>query len=78
MKCFTWPEWATIGVIVLIMALIFGGICYQEKQMLECAFPAWVKQTGNPKNLTYDEWRALVRVSQKSDSTTVVFVPVVQ
>ena len=53
-----------IGLVVIILLIvggIFGIVSINEKIEVrhKNAFNGWVKYTGNPKNLTYDEWRAL-------------------
>lgn len=35
------------------------------KDSYKKAYTAWVKQDGNSKNLTYDEWRSLIAVDSR-------------
>lgn len=67
----------TTAIIGLLAAYIIGMIAcdiYHEKVEMPESYRAWVKQTGNPKSLTFDEWRALVRATEHHDDTT--FVPI--
>lgn len=44
------------------------------------AYRAWVKQTGNEKQLTYAEWRSLVRANERHADygSTVIYMPTFQ
>jgi hypothetical protein len=61
-------------IIVLLAATIWTGRYYVTVQLPE-SYRAWVKQTGNPKNLTYDEWRAFMR-SQDNAQIVPVIIPI--
>lgn len=55
-----------VVVLVLLIAVMVHNLVGQVEKFQEndenrnkTAFGAWVKVTGNPKKLTYDEWKAL-------------------
>jgi quinol-cytochrome oxidoreductase complex cytochrome b subunit len=62
--------------IVLLVTAIFYALHYERTEM-PAAYAAWVKQTDNPKKLTYDEWRSLMRANERQRDTAYVpmFVP---
>lgn len=60
------------AIIVLLLALMMWGLWYENSVDLPNAYQAWVKQTGNPNHLTYEEWNSLRR-SQKDN--TIIFMP---
>jgi hypothetical protein len=37
--------------------LLYQDYQYQENVRMPEAYKAWIKHTGNPGNLTYQEWR---------------------
>lgn len=63
---------------LVVLVILFGGIAligglaiHHEKVNMHEAYHAWVKQTDNPKALTYEEWRALNRANRN----TIVVIP---
>ena len=64
---------AVIGLLVGIF-LILVSIAREEARELERGYPAWVKQTGNPKELTFEEWCALKKVMTPEEKVTVLFI----
>ena len=64
---------AVIGLFVGLF-LILASIVSHEKRELERGYPAWVKQTGNPKELTFEEWCALKKVMTPEEKVTVLFI----
>ena len=58
--------------IMLILFFVVAGFCAiifsifkdtdNANDSYKQAYGAWVKQDGNSKNLTYDEWRSLIAV----------------
>lgn len=63
-----------VVAIIALLAVIFLNGYQKERIEMPRAYKAWVKHTGNTNNLTFEEWRDLVRVGQKHD-TTIIFVP---
>lgn len=52
-------SWIYVGLLLalflfLVVCFFMGNPEYKE------TYAAWVKYTGNPKELTYDEWRMLM------------------
>jgi hypothetical protein len=68
-----------VFVLIVIIALLgFIGFSIYHKESVEMpeSYQSWVKQTGNPKSLTYEEWRSLVRVKQDQEPAPVI-VPII-
>jgi hypothetical protein len=68
-----------VGIIALFLILIAGLIwwCFayenhKEKIVMPEGFSAWVKQTGNSNDLSYAEWRALLRATERHDQIIIV------
>lgn len=73
-----WTE--KLGVIIMIGLFVWFGILlcsmpYINKLEREKTFQAWVKQTGNPKDLTIQEWDLLRNMEQESGSTSIILLP---
>lgn len=68
-------EKLTVFVLLTIMGIVFWS-CYNEITVVRPrAYQAWIKQTGNPKNLTFEEWDDLRRVNERSrDGTDIIFI----
>lgn len=65
-KCgFTLIEVVVAVAIVAILAILIGGVIAREKVAMPEAYQAWCKETGNPKALTYQEWRSLERLEEE-------------
>jgi hypothetical protein len=51
-----------VFVVIMIMAtlsiFVFSEVNYQKTE-LPNEYAAWVKMTGNPNNLTFEEWKSL-------------------
>ncbi len=61
---------------ILLIFISLPAICYiifmisiykdrGSSDSYKKAYEAWVKQDGNSKNLTYDEWRSLIAVDSR-------------
>ena len=63
-------------ILLAIAGIIVGMAAYtvEERKKQPATYHAWAKQTGNPKNLTFDEWKLLMKASERSHD--VWFVPV--
>lgn len=68
-ECWWWVQDSWPGII--LGAIIIGGVVtvvfverHHETVVMPEGYRAWVKQTGNEKDLTYGEWRALMRASE--------------
>jgi hypothetical protein len=61
--------------ILLLLGLAVFGAAYDETVIMPRTFAAWCKETGNPKSLSYDEWRDLVRMNEDQKPNSTVFVP---
>ena len=72
---FSVVEVCIVVVIILLLAAITAGALYRVCIELPAAYAAWEKQTGNPKELTYDEWRVLVSVSESRRDGVLIVVP---
>ena len=59
------PETWLAFIIIFTFALLVAAFVYDEKVEMPKSYRAWIKQTGNEKCLTYDEWRSLVKVNAK-------------
>jgi len=65
-----------VAAILALFLLLFCLHYHKETVDMPKAYQAWVKQTGNPKELTYEEWRRLLRATEKSPN--VIFIPMPQ
>lgn len=67
----TWMAIAVFAFAILIVSLL---VFYRHEQnaLRNITYPIWVKQTGNPKNLTVDEWMILQRWSRNQDTQTLM------
>lgn len=73
-----WTE--KLGVVIMIGLFVWFGVLiasmpYANKMEREATFRAWVKQTGNPKNLTIQEWSLLRNMEKEEGSTSIIFLP---
>lgn len=66
---------ATFALVIFVLIYFENRL---ETVAMPKAFAAWCKQTGNPKELTYEEWRALVSASENQNSGSVLIVPIYQ
>lgn len=64
-----------VAIIGLLAAIVLGVHHHKEKVVMPAAYSAWVKQTGNPKELSYDEWRTLMKANERQRDNTVIFMP---
>jgi len=62
--------------IIAIMSYMVVSSAYNEVTTMPTAYSAWVKQTGNPKELTYEEWRSLMDATRGQQDTTLIFMPI--
>lgn len=46
-------------VFILMLCGIVFLVSWYEEAKLQKTYPVWIKQTGNPKELTYEEWKLL-------------------
>lgn len=60
--------------IVLLLGVLIWSAVHKERVVMKEGFQAWVKQTGNPSHLTYDEWRALWRTQGRPSDIPVVII----
>lgn len=69
-----WLELETLLLIagLSLCAIMVFLVYHKETVEMPNAFAAWEKQTGNEKNLTYEEWRALMRANE---TTNVILIP---
>lgn len=68
-------ETAIVITIIALLGLIFWGTHRRMTVELPNAYRAWCKQTGNPKQLTYDEWNDL-RKSRPDDNYVPLILPI--
>lgn len=69
------PEIMIVCVVVAAGLLLFWACWTYEHVTMPAGYAAWVKQTGNPQSLTYEEWRALVKTMDRGRDGSVLFVP---
>ena len=74
-SAFTLVETCVVLAIIGLLALMLWAVHHKETVEMPEAYAAWVKQTGNEKHLTYEEWRSLMRANEKQNDTTIIFVP---
>lgn len=67
-------EKAVMAAIVMLVLFLVWSSWYQAAVEKPKAYAAWVKQTGNPKQLTYDEWKSLHNASKDHDPVF-IFIP---
>lgn len=67
-------EWVIATVVIALLSIMFLAVHIEQTVEMPKAYQAWCKQTGNPKELTFEEWKSLVSASHKSD-TTFIFIP---
>ena len=72
---FTLIEVCIVLAILGLLAVIVVGALHKERTEMPAAYAAWVKQSGNPKELTYDEWRVLMKANERQNDSTVIFMP---
>jgi hypothetical protein len=63
-----------IGLFVLF-GILLCSMPYANKLEREATFRAWVKQTGNPKDLTIQEWDLLRNMEKEGGSTSIILLP---
>lgn len=55
--------------VLVVGSVVFGSHLIKDtgnvNDSYKKAYIAWVKQDGNAKNLTYDEWRSLIAVDSR-------------
>lgn len=68
-------EWVIIAIIVALLSIVVWSCHYKATVTMPAAYQAWVKQTGNPKELTYEEWRSLMRANERQSDQTIIFMP---
>lgn len=61
--------WFLFNLLMLGMLCIFVGLGYVTHQyehvQLPLQFASWSKHTGNPGNLTFEEWKHLPKGNRK-------------
>ncbi len=63
-----------VGFIILLMlGLVVWSVYHVETYEKPKAYAAWCKETGNPKELTYDEWRSLQRLKEEQSNKTYIY-----
>jgi hypothetical protein len=64
-------EGCVIALIVVLLGVLL--LCAHQEIMVNRprAFAAWVKLTGNPQNLTYEEWLALVSTTRNPETVPI-------
>ncbi len=60
-----------LGIIAFILTIAYF-VEIQRTERYAKAYPAWVKQTGNPKELTFEEWRAIKESEKREDSCLII------
>jgi hypothetical protein len=56
--------WIIAALIMLGVSLIFS--LRPSPSTMNQAYVVWIKHTGNPNKLTFDEWKLLVKISKTS------------
>lgn len=60
-----------LAVSIIAIFIVFGLArhkTYTEKE-LPASYAAWVKHTGNPNHLTFEEWKALTNAEHRVYNT---------
>ena len=63
-----------LSAIVALISLAIWALIDEVKVQRPAQYQAWVKQTGNPKSLNYEEWSLLMNASRKSPDTQFIFI----
>ena len=63
-----------LSIIALLIIITFVVAHLDNVEMSE-AYTAWVKNTGNTQELSYEEWRALMKVNKRQQRGTTILVP---
>lgn len=71
-----WSGVETFFTVALVAIITLTILCayHREKVVMPEAYQAWVKQTGNTNQLTYEEWRSLMRANEKQN-TQIILIP---
>jgi Tfp pilus assembly major pilin PilA len=72
LKEFTWIEYLVVVVVIMLVAGAIGGAIFNESVEKPKQYQAWCKQTGNPNEITYQEWRSLERLEAEKRTVIVV------
>jgi len=67
-----------IAALLGCLFAVFLAHKHEEQVEMPKAYQAWIKQTGNEKGLTFQEWRSLLRANEKQNDSTLIFIPVSQ
>lgn len=67
-----WIETCIVVALIGVLSVAIWIDVHKERVQMPEAYRAWVKQTGNPKELTYSEWRALARTREPE----VIIIPI--
>lgn len=74
-SAWTLIESCVVLAIIGLLALLIADAVHKERVQMPKAYKAWVKQTGNTNQLTYREWRALMRANEKQNYMTIISIP---
>lgn len=74
-SAFTFIELCLVLTLVAFIGAIAWSHNHREKVLMPAAFEVWVKQTGNESQLTYAEWRTLMRASENQTTSPVIIIP---
>lgn len=70
MKCWLaciWEDYRLWFVVSAIIGLFALGLYYSikaDESKMQRAYLVWVKQTGNERNISYQEWRDLIEATR--------------
>jgi len=64
-----------VVAIIGLLTTIVLAVRHKEKVAMPAAYAAWVKHTGNPNELAYDEWRSLMNAKDRQWDSTIIFMP---
>jgi hypothetical protein len=63
-----------IASVLILLVMSVRSAWVKENVEMPRAFHAWEKQTGNPQRLTYEEWRSLLKATQREESAQTIIL----
>lgn len=65
-------EFVIILAIIGLVGILFLINHHKETVTMPEAYKAWVKLTGNTNDLSYKEWRNLIRSTENNDQPPII------
>jgi len=67
-------EISFITAIVILFSVFIFCIFYHCNVTMPNAYKAWCKQTGNEKQLSYEEWKDLMAATENQNANSVIII----